>query len=225
MRLNRFIANATGMSRRAADQAIEQGSVSVDGRTAEKGQDLASDAVVTLNGKALSLPKRHTTIMLNKPAGYIVSREGQGSKTIYELLPPDLQRLKPVGRLDKDSSGLLLLTDDGALAQELTHPKHQKEKSYEVELNKPLSHSDKTKIEQGITLDDGVSSFKLEPTSPGQHNWRVTMHEGRNRQIRRTFGALGCEVTKLHRTRFGKYSLPRNLHSGNYRSITTAPTQ
>lgn len=215
MRLNKFIASATGLSRRAADQAIEQGRVAVNNQPAQKGQEVSGDTKVTLDGKTLRLPQQHTTILLNKPAGYVASREGQGSRTIYELLPAKLARLKPIGRLDKDSSGLLLLTDDGELAQKLTHPKYQKQKVYEVKLNKPLASADKIKIEQGVMLDDGPSSFKLEQIRGDQHDWKITMREGRNHQIRRTFKTLGYQVTRLHRVQFGPYFVG-TLSSGEW---------
>jgi 23S rRNA pseudouridine2605 synthase len=147
--------------------------------------------------------------MLNKPAGYVVSRDGQGAQTIYDLLPAEYQPLNPVGRLDKYSSGLLLLTNDGQLAQELTHPSRQKVKVYEILLDKPLQPLHRQMIsDHGLTLEDGVSKLQLERQVEGDDiAWIVTMYEGRNRQIRRTFQSLGYRVTHLHRTHFGPYSL------------------
>ncbi len=227
MRINKFIASATGLSRRVADKAVEQGNVLVNGIPAHPGQEVTENDDVLLNNKKIAIVGRSLTIMLNKPIGYVVSRNGQGSRTIYDLLPPELHHLKPVGRLDKDSSGLLLLTNDGQLAQRLTHPKYQKIKIYEVELNRPLTQEDKLKIEQGVMLEDGPSSLQLtvDSTQPKAKttnrilsavNYRVAMVEGRNRQIRRTFAALGYTVTKLHRTQFGNYGL-HDLAPGNYR--------
>ncbi|MGZ6004701.1 MAG: pseudouridine synthase, partial [Candidatus Saccharimonadales bacterium] len=112
MRVNLFVAQATGMSRRAADNLLRQGSITINGQLAKLGDQVQSSDVVTLNSQRLSLPEKSQTILLNKPVGYVCSRDGQGSKTIYDLLPAKFQRLKPVGRLDKDSSGLLLLTSD-----------------------------------------------------------------------------------------------------------------
>jgi 23S rRNA pseudouridine2605 synthase len=139
----------------------------------------------------------------------VVSRDGQGSKTIYDLLPPDFHHLKPVGRLDKDSSGLLLLTNNGQLAQELTHPKYRKMKIYEVELDKPLTSADWQKItEVGVRLEDGVSRFELHRLEKNDGlKWVVTIYEGRNRQIRRSFAVLGYTVKRLHRSHFGDYFL------------------
>lgn len=211
MRINQFVARASGASRRAADEFVASGRVSVNGQTASAGQQVSASDTVELDGKVLAVDAS-VTIMLNKPVGYVCSRNGQGASTIYDLLPPEFHNLKPVGRLDKDSSGLLLLTSDGQLALELTHPKFLKEKVYQLELNKPLDASDKTKIEQGITLEDGLSKLALAGSAK---SWTVTMGEGRNRQIRRTFAALGYEVIKLHRTKFGEYTLGL-LESGSY---------
>jgi 23S rRNA pseudouridine2605 synthase len=206
MRINKFVALATGMSRRTADQAIAEGRVAVNGRPPTAGQQVTDEDQINLDGQTLQKPAA-TTIMMNKPVGYVVSRDGQGSQTIYDLLPEEYQSLKPVGRLDKDSSGLLLLTNDGTLAQELTHPKYQKQKVYEIELDKPLEPLHQQMINDvGIQLDDGPSRLQLEKLDDARH-WRVRMAEGRNRQIRRTFSALGYEVTKLHRTQFGGYQL------------------
>jgi 23S rRNA pseudouridine2605 synthase len=220
MRINKFVALASGLSRRAADAAIEQGKVLVDGRPASLGQDVTEHQQVTLDGKTVSRATEHHTILLNKPTGYVVSRNGQGSKTIYDLLPPELHSLKPIGRLDKDSSGLLLLTDDGLLANELTHPRFAKTKIYEIVLDKPLEPLHRQMIsENGIQLEDGPSKLLLEPLN-NQQSWKVIMHEGRNRQIRRTFAALGYEVTKLHRTQFGGYELG-TMRSGAFSRLNT----
>jgi 23S rRNA pseudouridine2605 synthase len=212
MRINQFIALSTGLSRREADKLIETGQITVGGVTAKLGMDIAPDTSVIFKDNQLKLPATQT-ILLNKPAGYVCSRDGQGSKTIYDLLPTELHGLKPVGRLDKDSSGLLLLTNDGNLAQLLTHPSNQKEKTYEVELDKELSGEDSSKIEHGVELEDGISKLRMQGAGK---KWIVTMHEGRNRQIRRTFEAIGYTVTKLHRTNFGTYSLD-TLESGKYK--------
>ena len=145
-------------------------------------------------------------LMLNKPAGYVCSRNGQGSKTVYDLLPKKYHYLKTIGRLDKDSSGLLLLTNDGELANKLTHPRYQKSKVYEVSLNKELKSSDQSKLQKGVSLDNGLSRFSY-IKSTSANKYEVTLSEGRNRQIRRTFEAIGYRVSKLHRTDFGSYSL------------------
>jgi 23S rRNA pseudouridine2605 synthase len=215
MRINAYVARASGLSRRAADQAIENRHVLVNGRRASLGQNVKSGDTVTLDGKILELESTTTTIILNKPTGYVCSRSGQGNRTIYDLLPARHHNLNPAGRLDKDSSGLLLLTDDGALANRLTHPRYNKTKVYEVELDRPLNPSDKDRIGRGVQLDDGIS--KLQITDLSDKRLKVRLSEGRNRQIRRTFAALGYRVARLHRTQFGDYRL-NGLPLGKYES-------
>lgn len=216
MRINQYIAAATGMSRRQADALIQQGNVRIDGQTAILGMEVNSDAKVFINDEAVAPPDTVTTIAFNKPVGYVCSRDGQGSKTIYDVLPESLHQLKPVGRLDKDSCGLLLLTNDGMLAHELTHPSFEKQKVYEIELAKDLNGADKAAIEQGVELSDGLSSLELDGSG---RKWTVTMSEGRNRQIRRTFEAVGNKVTHLERKQFGQYTL-ENLALGKYKVLT-----
>jgi 23S rRNA pseudouridine2605 synthase len=219
MRVNKFVAQATGLSRRAADQAVAEGRVSVNGEAAATGQQISNRDIVTLDNRSIMLPEFFTTIVLNKPAGYVSSRNGQGSKTVYDLLPPEYHHLKTVGRLDKDSSGLLLMTDHGDLANELTHPRFVKTKLYEVELDKPLEPLHHQMInDRGIQLEDGPSKLQLAKLDKEGKRWQVTMSEGRNRQIRRTFAALGYTVTKLHRTQFGEYRL-ENLQLGDWHAL------
>jgi len=220
MRINKYVAAATGLSRRVADKAIDQGNVLVNGAPPTPGQDVTAQDVVTLNGKTVKAPAETQTIILNKPTGYVVSRDGQGSQAIYDLLPPEIHHLKPVGRLDKDSSGLLLLTNDGQLAQELTHPKYQKTKIYEIKLGQPLQPLHHQMIsDHGLQLTDGPSRLNLERLHKGNDKeWRITMHEGRNRQIRRTFAALGYGITRLHRTNFGTYDLG-SIKNGEFKAL------
>lgn len=217
MRLNKYVARATGMSRRTADNVIAAGRVMLNGHIATTGQEVRDNDKVKLDNQALDFVEKSTTIMLNKPMGYICSRDGQGGQTIYNLLPTNLHRLKPVGRLDKNSSGLLLLTNDGQLAFELTHPKFHKTKKYTIATNKPVSPLHQRLIcNDGIILPDGLSKLQLERINHTDNtNWKITMTEGRNRQIRRTFQALGYDVVKLHRTNFGQYRLG-TLTSGKY---------
>lgn len=220
MRLNKYLAAATGVSRRQADSLIESGRIQVNGEVAELGQLISETDTLSLDGKPIESQQGLKTIMLHKPVGYVCSRNGQGSKTVYELLPPSLHHLKPVGRLDKNSSGLLLLTNDGELANQLTHPRYAKTKIYKVTINKPLTAAHQSQIHsQGVILEDGISKLALTPQGSDNSSWTVTMQEGRNRQIRRTFSALGYRVTDLHRTDFGTYKLG-DLKRGQYRELT-----
>jgi 23S rRNA pseudouridine2605 synthase len=206
MRLNKYLAHATGISRREADNLISAGRVTVNGERVSLGVQIDDLATIEVDHKPVKKVTEHTYLMLNKPVGYLCSRRSQGGvPTIFQLLPEQYRLLKPVGRLDKDSSGLILLTNDGDFAHSMTHPSFYKVKVYEVELDKVLEPLHQQMIsDHGIALEDGVSKFLIERD---EKRYKVTMHEGRNRQIRRTFAALGYTVTKLHRTNFGNYSL------------------
>lgn len=217
VRLNKFVAHRFGISRREADTRIEQGRVLVNGKIATLGNVInpLRDQVTLDNAPAAS-KKRSTYLLLNKPVGYVCSRKKQGDNpTIYDLLPREYQHLKVAGRLDKDSCGLLLLTDDGDAIFKLTHPKFKKEKVYVVGLNKPLKPEDKKLIDRGVELEDGISKLQITGTreqisktaNQKPNLYKVTMHEGRNRQIRRTFKALGYTVTFLERINLGIYKL------------------
>lgn len=221
MRLNKFIAQSTGKSRREADVLIEGKQIELNGEIARIGSQVDDKDIVKLNGQRLSLPTKYTLVMLNKPIGYVSSKRAQAKdvKTLYSLLPPEYKDLKTVGRLDQNSSGLILLTNDGDFAFKMTHPKFTKIKIYLVKINRPLSPLHHQMISDfGVDLEDGKSQLFLEKMDDYGLYWRVTMHEGRNRQIRRTFRALGYEVIDLHRTNFDKYQLG-NLESGHWKKI------
>jgi 23S rRNA pseudouridine2605 synthase len=221
IRLNKYIASALAIGRRQVDYLIEKGRVKVNGQRPELGARVHSDDHITVNGKPLQAQAQsHIYLALNKPEGYVCSRRQQGiTPTIYALLPPQYQHLKPVGRLDKDSSGLLLLTNDGEFAHHMTHPSFVKVKRYNVTLDQPLQPLHHQMIHMGVTLTDGVSKLALERLADGDDTrWIVTMHEGRNRQIRRTFASLGYGVIGLHRIQFGPYAL-NNLASGKFEII------
>lgn len=209
MRINKYVALCSGLSRRAADSAIAEGRVMVNGQLPVTGQSIDDGDTVTLDNIVLTPPAKTTTIILNKPNGYVCSKQGQGSKTIFELLPANLRTLKSVGRLDKDSSGLLLLTNDGELAHKLTHPSFAKRKVYQVIINKPMEPLHRQIIQdKGVQLGDGLSKFQIDRIDGKDETcWQITMHEGRNRQIRRTLAALGYNVMRLNRTEFGPYKL------------------
>lgn len=214
MRINKYVALSSNLSRRKADQAIVEGLVQVNGKTAHAGYNVQPGDIITLHGKRLTLPLS-TTIMLNKPTGYVVSREGQGSKTIYDLIPEEFRQLNPVGRLDKGSSGLLLLTNNGQYSQALTHPSFQKDKVYHIELYINLTPEDQKTLEAGVQLEDGISKLNLQGAAK---SWQVTLKEGRNRQIRRSFAKLGYTVAKLHRIQIGNIKLG-NLKPGKWEKL------
>lgn len=236
-RLNKHIARILGISRREADDLISHGQVTVDGKTAHLGQQSEKNASIVVGGQAIANDATAQYIALNKPVGYVCSRKQQGdSPTIYSLLPPEHQQLKTVGRLDRDSSGIILLTNDGDFAHSMTHPSFSKVKIYEVELDQPLEPLHQQMIsDHGVQLEDGLSKFMIEKIEASiesasesifseetskKVSYTVTMREGRNRQIRRTFDALGYTVTKLHRIQFGNFSLVNlPIDPGNWKKI------
>ncbi|MBQ3436350.1 rRNA pseudouridine synthase [Candidatus Saccharibacteria bacterium] len=214
IRLNKFLAERLGLSRREADEAILAGKVTLDGKPAPLGARIDNNSKVCYNKRIVPFDTEFSYIAFHKPVGYVCSRRAQGSApTLYDLLPEEYKKLKTVGRLDKDSSGLILLTNDGDFAFQMTHPKFRKTKVYEVELDRPLEPLHQQMIsDYGVMLDDGPSKFKV---IKEKDYYLVFLSEGRNRQIRRTFAALGYKVTKLHRTQFGKYELG-SLKPGKY---------
>jgi 23S rRNA pseudouridine2605 synthase len=219
-RLNKFLALHAGLSRRQADDLIAKGKVTINGTVAIIGARVTATDTVELGGKPLETSTKLQYVMLHKPTGYVCSRRAQGDNpTIYSLLPKELHALKPVGRLDKDSSGLILLSNDGDFALQMTHPRYAKTKRYKVRIDSPLQPLHQQMISDfGVDLEDGKSQLTLERLTDDRKDWVVIMSEGRNRQIRRTFGALGYKVIKLHRTDFGAYSLG-DLAPGMYVSV------
>ncbi len=210
LRLNKHLALQLGISRRESDLLIERRNVTVNGTVATLGARFQEGDTIAIKGKPLAGPVAYQYLALNKPAGYVCSRRAQGdSPTVYELLPLEYHTLKLVGRLDRDSSGLILLTNDGDFAFKQTHPKFLKTKIYNVRLDSDLAPLHQQMIsDYGVQLEDGVSKFTLERLrDDSRKEWKITMKEGRNRQIRRTFLSLGYGVKKLHRTNFGNYSI------------------
>lgn len=232
VRLNKFLAERLGISRREADGLISDGKITINGTIAKLGDrvklldDIDNSDKVCYNSKVVPSQANYTYLAFHKPVGYVCSRHAQGSTpTLYQLLPKEYFKLKTVGRLDKDSSGIILLTNDGDFAFLMTHPKFRKNKVYEVQLDKILEPLHQQMIsDYGVMLDDGPSQFKVIRSSSASLSkskasnrelYTVILSEGRNRQIRRTFAALGYKVTGLHRTQFGKYELG-NLKPGKY---------
>lgn len=223
VRLNKYLAENQGLSRRQVDELIQSGRILVNGKPVELGVRIIPMVdIIAIDDKPLKNQETERIYLLfNKPVGYVCSRRAQGDNpTIYSLLPEKYHALKPVGRLDKDSSGVLLLTNDGDFAHQMTHPKFAKIKNYEVKLDHDLAPLHHQMInDHGIELPDGPSQLTLERLKEGDsQNWLVTMREGRNRQIRRTFAALGYEVTKLHRIQFGPYLIDE-LVSGKFQEV------
>ncbi len=221
LRLNKYLALSLGISRREADNLIDSDKVTINNDKATLGSRFVMGDNISVNGKLITGETKYEYVALHKPTGYVCSRRQQGeTPTIYELLPNSLHHLKTVGRLDRDSSGLILLSNDGDFTFHMTHPSFIKAKIYKVRLDRDLEPLHQQMIsDYGVNLEDGVSKLSLEKMNEtDRHDWIVTMHEGRNRQIRRTFNSLGYNVKKLHRTNFGNYALG-DIKPGEYKII------
>jgi 23S rRNA pseudouridine2605 synthase len=222
VRLNRFIANAGICSRRDADKLIEAGEIKVNNKViTEMGYQVGPTDVVKYGNRRLNREKP-AYVLLNKPKDFLTTTEDPNDrKTVMELVKnAGDARIYPVGRLDRNTTGLLLLTNDGELADKLTHPSNEVEKIYQAELNKPLTDEDFEKIQAGLQLEDGeIKVDDLAKVTPDGYVIGVKIHSGKNRIVRRIFEHLGYEVTKLDRTTFAgltKKDLPR----GSWRYLT-----
>lgn len=221
-RLNKYLALQLGIARREADDLIVAGRVRLNDHTATLGARITDDDTVHVDGSPITRRAAYRYVLFHKPTNYVCSRKRQGeSETIYALLPSEMHALKPVGRLDRDSSGILLLTNDGNFAHQMTHPSFHKTKVYEIILDHDLEPLHQQMIaDYGVELEDGRSQFALQRLhDDDRREWQITMSEGRNRQIRRTFAALGYVVRALHRTHFGPYGLD-DLPEGKWRKIS-----
>ncbi len=222
VRLNRFIANAGICSRRDADKLIESGEIKVNNKVVtEMGFQVGPTDVVRYGNRKLNREKP-VYVLLNKPKDFITTTEDPNDrKTVMELVKnAGDARIYPVGRLDRNTTGLLLLTNDGELADRLTHPSHEIEKIYQAELDKPLSEEDFDKILAGLKLEDGeIKVDDLARVTPDGYVIGVKLHSGKNRIVRRIFEHLGYEVTKLDRTTFAGLS-KKDLPRGNWRFLT-----
>ncbi len=224
IRLNKYIADAGVCSRREADKLIEAGTVTVNGKiVTELGTKVSRKDKVVYGGQLLRREKLQY-VLLNKPKNFITTTDDpQERKTVMHLVRNACkERIYPIGRLDRNTTGVLLFTNDGEMAKKLTHPKHNTRKLYHVELNKSVSKNDLEKIALGIELDDGlikVDSISYVQDSDSKKEIGIQIHSGRNRIVRRIFESLGYEVVKLDRVIFAgltKKDLPR----GRWRHLT-----
>ena len=224
-RLNKFIASSGLCSRRKADEYIENGDVVVNGRIVkELGFQVGPKDKVSVEGKLIK-PLKLEYYRFYKPAGYITTSEDEkGRKTVLDLLPNNNKRLFPVGRLDYDSEGLLILTNDGDLTFKLTHPKNEIPKTYLVKTEKPVSDADLVKLRSGVVVD-GVKTkkcnVKLLETVQGSSRLTVTITEGRNRQIRKMFEQVDNNVDFLKRIKIGDLTVS-GLNRGEVRALSAS---
>lgn len=217
-RLQKFLARAGVASRRKAEALITAGAVTVNGVRAELGQRVEADDEVRVEGVRVQV-QGHVTYLLYKPVGVLSSvSDDRGRQTVIDMVP-EMPGLHPVGRLDLDSEGLLLVTNDGALTLKLTHPRYEHEKEYRVWCDAPLTERDMARLVVGVTLEDGhARAFSAKLSAGG---CTVVLREGRNRQVRRMLAALGYRVTRLKRTRVAHLTLG-GLEPGAWRELTDA---
>lgn len=217
-RLQKILARHGIASRRKSEELILSGQVSVNGSAVKLG-DKADENIdkITINNKPLTVDKKFVYYLLNKPIGYICSlRRRRGEKLAVDLAP-HVPRVWTVGRLDKDSSGLLILTNDGRLTEELTHPKHEHQKEYEVTVDRKLKSSFFQLMKKGVNLAEGEArADQIKPLAPNKFS--LTLHQGWKRQIRRMCFALGYNVVSLRRVRIGQWVLGK-LREGEWKTL------
>jgi 23S rRNA pseudouridine2605 synthase len=225
MRLAKYLAHAGVASRRAAEQLVFGGRVTVGGETVvDPARDVGEDDAIAVDGRPVGLERRHVVYALNKPAGYVSTvKDPQGRPTVVSLIP-SRERLYPVGRLDADTTGLLLLTNDGELAHRLTHPSFEVPRVYRAQVrNAPLREPALRRLREGVQLDDGMTApAGVRRLTPDRVE--LTIHEGRKRQVRRMLDAVGHRVLRLERVAFGPLRLG-DLPLGGHRRLKAAEVE
>lgn len=226
MRINQFLARCNLGSRRQVEDLIRNGKVLVNGSICKELSTIidTSNDVVKCNGKIVSMPADFMYIMLNKPLDYVVTKSDEyGRKTVFDLLPPFAKSLNPVGRLDKDSEGLLILTNDGELANQMMHPRFKLEKVYKVEVQGSLGREVLESLRQGVEIEGTKTQTArvfVKSHHGDQTTLRITIREGKKRQIRRMLEAVGCRVLHLKRLQIGDVTLEK-LPVGMWRHLTS----
>jgi pseudouridine synthase len=216
MRLNAFLARAGVASRRRADELIQAGRVCVNGEPGQLNTDVGRPDVVEVDGKRVEL-QRLAYVLLHKPAGVVTTaRDPHGRRTVVDLVPPE-PRVVPVGRLDADTTGALLLTNDGDLAHRLAHPRYGVPKVYEAEVDGAPSGEALARLRQGIELEDGLTA-PAEARRLAAGRLELTLHEGRNHQVKRMCEAVGHPVRRLHRARYAGLDV-EGLEPGEWRHL------
>ena len=223
MRLNKYIAHSGVCSRRKADELIQQGEVTVNGLQAECGYDVTEGDVVSVAGRTITPEKRLVYYILNKPAGYITTSEDeQGRPTVLDLMPDISERIYPVGRLDFNTSGMLIMTNDGDLAHKLTSPHKNIFKTYLAEVSGLFLRKDAARLQKGVDIGGYMTKpAEVEILRQGADTTvvQIRISEGKNRQVRKMFEAVGHKVLKLQRTAIGDLKMA-HLREGMYRKMT-----
>lgn len=228
-RLQKIISQAGIASRRAAEKMILEGRVRVDGKVVRELGTKVNPAAYTISvdGRPLKGEEQHVYLLLNKPKGYLsTAKDDRGRRTVLDLLPEVKERVYPVGRLDNNTEGLLLITNDGTLMNGLLHPRFEVEKTYHAGVTGQLTEEKLQMIRDGLLLEDGMTApakvsllQEREPGERGLTRAAITIHEGRNRQVRRMFAAVGCDVKSLKRVRFADLTL-KGVARGHHRALT-----
>lgn len=219
-RLQKLIARAGICSRREAEKIILAGRVTVDGQiVTELGAKANVNQKICVDGKPLHFDTEKIYLMLNKPRGYVsTAKDERGRKTVLDLLGEDFtERVYPVGRLDMDTEGLLILTNDGELTNALIHPRYEVSKTYRATITGVVTEEKLDRLRAGIELEDGLTA-PAEVCMLGDNLTEITIHEGRNRQVRRMLAAIGCDVKRLKRVKFAGLTL-ENLPVGKFRAL------
>ncbi|HCY51167.1 MAG TPA: pseudouridine synthase [Clostridiales bacterium] len=222
MRINKYLSESGVCSRRAADKLIEDGEVKINGKSAKLGDDVTDDDLVTVGGEVVSAVKKYDYYAMNKPKGYVCTvKDDKGRKTVMDLLPPGIQRVVPVGRLDYDTEGLLLFTNDGELTNKLTHPKNGVYKTYLVKVESYIPDEALKTLSRGVELDGKYTNpckVKLIERNKLGTKLHVSINEGRNRQVRRMFEAIGFDIDFLKRISIGELTVS-GLDRGDVRKL------
>jgi 23S rRNA pseudouridine2605 synthase len=222
LRLAKYLAHAGVASRRASEQIIAEGRVSVDGKIiVDPARDTTDEHTVKVDGRRIKAAQEHVAYLVNKPPGVVsTAKDPQGRRTVVSLVPSS-QRLYPVGRLDYDTTGLILLTNDGDLAHRLTHPSFEVPRTYRALIaNSPMHEPAMRSLREGVELEDGLTApAKVRKVSSSLIE--LTIHEGRKRQVKRMLEAVGHPVLELQRTAFGPLKLGA-LPIGDHRPLTPA---
>ncbi len=231
-RLQKFLANAGVASRRKCEELIEQGKIFVNGKqVSELGTkiDPEKDEVV-FNGKRIELKNTKVYILLNKPIGYVTTSKDQFNRDTVMDLVKVKERVVPVGRLDMYTSGALILSNDGEFVNRITHPSHEIDKTYTVTLIGIITDDKVQKLNQGVEIEDNGKPYKTKPAKvkiiktdleKNQSRLEITIHEGKNRQVRKMCNSIGYKVIALHRAKIGNISV-KDLKLGNWRYLTDA---
>jgi 23S rRNA pseudouridine2605 synthase len=224
MRLAKHLAHAGVASRRAAEALVAQGRVTVDGEVVrDPARDVGGEEAIAVDGEAVRVPGERVVYAVHKPAGVVsTARDTHGRRTVVDLVPGE-RRLYPVGRLDADTTGLILLTDDGALAHALTHPRFQVPRTYRARVDGRPGERALRALREGVELDDGRTA-PAKVRLVGAHELELTIREGRKRQVRRMCAAVGHPVVALRRVAFGPLHLG-DLAAGHHRRLTAAEVQ